>query len=496
MRIRPLRLHSLYTLLLHFSLLTTSLAQVATDDALPLSLEACFRMADENNLALQHKRWDKRERYLQWQQTKTDWLPNINMGANGNSYHGRSINPATNTFINRDNTSLQLNLRGSMELFNGFRKLLRIRQAETDWRVSRHDMESERISVFLRVLNGYLDSLLRADFLRTSEQQLGVLKTRQEVLERQRKIGSVSEYEVAKGRAELSDKRAQWTQQEGILKNSERNLCMLLRVPYPTTLVLEGYEEADVANAIDNLSTVEEIYETAHAENPSIKSNRLREKSAALGVKIAKRRLYPTLSLVSRVSSSYASANDRPLPITAGMQEITSPIGFLDSNPQERVSRRVVIPRVVRIDPSYTALEQLEDNIAYSVGLSLTVPVFNRWELRRNIRYQMIARERTKINMQRAVNQLRDTIEAAHNDIQASIRSREAAQDAHEAARIAYDLATLRHGLGEITLTDYQEEENQYYTNKLRLLQERYTLLFRIKIMDFYTGAWKAKYNL
>lgn len=466
-----------------------------TENVLHLNLEQCLQMASENSIRLKQRHWVERENKLRWRQTQTNLLPNINMTTNWNNYYGRSINPTTNTYIQRENRSLQMNMRGSVELFNAFRRYLQIRQAKMNWQDSQYEKESERIVVFLEVVNTYLDILLQEAILDVKEQQLGVSKNRYKTLKKKRKIGELSDYEVAKGRAEALAVAADILRIDNTLHNAQRKLYFLLNIPSEVTIVLASYAEEDLH--VMSLPTIDEMYGVSVSIDPSVKSALLKEKSAAVGVQISKRKLYPTLFLRGNMSSSYASANDRPRPITDGaVREITRKIGFLDSNLQETVSERANVPNVIGIDPSYTSLEQLKDNISYNVGLSLNIPIFNQWERRREIQYSAIKLTRAKLQLDAARNALKNNVEIAHNNVLASIKSQKAARIAYEAAAIAYEFATLKYELGDMNLGNYQLEGSIYYESKAKLLRETYTLLFRLRIIDFYTGTWKEKYKL
>ena len=462
-----------------------------------MNLQQCLHMADRNNVELQERYWSERESRLRWLQAQTNMLPNINMGSNWNHYRGRSINPTTNTYIERRNNSLRMNLGGSVDVFDSFRKFLQAKKSKVDWKGSQYSRESQRILVFLEVMDVYLDVLLQEAILGVREQWLDVLRSRQRELEGRRAVGDLSDYEVASGKVDVLARESDILQAENALRNAQRRLHFLLGVPSEVAIVLEQDKEEDIQEEADQLPPLEDLYTQALAYDPNVRSQVLREQSASLNMSISRRRRYPVLSLSGSMSSSYASANDQPFPITDGTRrEVIRPIGFLESDPQEVVSQRVLVPNVIGTDPSYTVLEQLEDNIAYNIGFRLSVPVFDRWEKRRDLQYKRIDWARAKLGLQNAKNQLRNYVETAYNDIQTSLQLQEVARVSYDAAQIAYDLATKRYTLGDMKLRDYQQEGVLYYEKKTKLLQETYALLFRLRVIDFYLGTWQEKYKL
>ena len=182
-----------------------------------------------------------------------------------------------------------------------------------------------------------------------------------------------------------------------------------------------------------------QVYNTALANQPQIKSADLRIKESELGYDIAKSGYMPSLTLNGSFRTNYSGAADRQRQVFSDQSTIVpTPIGYLESNPGERVFRDLVVPVVVDTDPDFTLPEQFDENLSKSISLNISIPVFNNWRTRSDVQRSLINQRRAEINAQETRDQLRQTIETSTNDLSAASESYTASEKQVKALQESY----------------------------------------------------------
>jgi outer membrane protein len=136
----------------------------------------------------------------------------------------------------------------------------------------------------------------------------------------------------------------------------------------------------------------------------------------------------------------------------------------------------------------YTLWEQYDDNLSQSVSLNLNIPIFNNLNVRSNVHRAQIQRDRTGINYERTLNQLRQTIERAYNDAMAASETYESATLQVKALEESFRAIEKRYNAGAVNYVDLQLASNNLFQARTQLLRAKYDLIFRIKVLDFYLG--------
>jgi outer membrane protein len=132
---------------------------------------------------------------------------------------------------------------------------------------------------------------------------------------------------------------------------------------------------------------------------------------------------------------------------------------------------------------------QMDDNFNQSLGISLSVPIFNRYATRNAVR-------QARLQVAAQQFQLEETQKALYKEIQQAYYNALAAQKqcissdaALTASQTAFNLMQKKYENGKATATEYQESKTNLLKAESTALQSRYTFLFRQKILEFYRGT-------
>jgi outer membrane protein len=133
--------------------------------------------------------------------------------------------------------------------------------------------------------------------------------------------------------------------------------------------------------------------------------------------------------------------------------------------------------------------DQLKDNSQADIGLSLSIPIFNKFRNRTNMANAQVGILTAENEIEKTKQDIYKLIQSAHNDVVASRENFNARKQAVTASEESFRFAEQRFNAGAISAIDYSLEKNKVNQASSRLLQSKYDLLVKLKILDFYRGA-------
>ena len=131
---------------------------------------------------------------------------------------------------------------------------------------------------------------------------------------------------------------------------------------------------------------------------------------------------------------------------------------------------------------------QLSDNFNQYLGVSLSVPIFNRFATRNSVRSARVQVHAQQIKLEQAKKSLYKEIQQAYYNAVAASRQCESSDEALASANAAFILMQRKYENGKATVTEFQDAKTKYMSAESQQIQSRYTYLFRKKILDFYRG--------
>ncbi len=263
--------------------------------------------------------------------------------------------------------------------------------------------------------------------------------------------GKASEAELSQQKATLANSRLTATQAENNLKLAILSLTQLLELPSPDGFTIVRPTLAELGNLvkIDNLITPDQVYAEAIGVKPEILSQQLKLRGAEHSIKIAQAGHYPTLSLSGGLGTNYYT--------TSGFKAD----GFG---------------------------KQLENNFSQYIGLSLNVPIFNRFQTRNRVRTARIDQETQQLQLDNTKKTLYKEIQQVYyNALNAQTKTQSSAE-AVQSSKDAFELMQAKYENGKSTITEFNEAKNNYLKSESDLVQARYENLYQHALLEFYRG--------
>jgi len=132
--------------------------------------------------------------------------------------------------------------------------------------------------------------------------------------------------------------------------------------------------------------------------------------------------------------------------------------------------------------------DQLDDNINRSVGMNLSIPIFNGMSSRTNVSRTKIQLDQAENSLLEAKQQLRQQIESAYLDATAALKKYESANASVKALKESFKYTEQRFNVGLLNSFDFSNEKNRLIQAESSLLQAKYEFIFKTKVLEFYQG--------
>lgn len=412
------------------------------------NLKQCIEYAIEHNLTIKQQEAAKDESAVDLNTAKWSRLPDLNGSASHSFNFGRSLQ-MDNTYqqLNTQNTGLNLNT--SIPLFTGMQIPNQIALSKLNLKAAVEDLNKAKEDISIQVTSAYLQVLFNEELAKVAHEQVALSE---EMLKQKTaffKVGKASEAELYEAKSRAAQDQLSAVQADNEYRLALLDLSQLLELPTP-----EGF--GIVSPSIDEdkdfsiLTSPADIYSEALLIKPSIKAAQYRVEGAQKSIRIAQSGYYPQLSLGAGIATSYYNVSGRE-------------------------------------NGNFGA--QLRDNFSQYIGLSLNIPIFNRFSTRNQVRKARI--QQTTLNWQ-----LEDAKKALYKEIQQAYYNAvnaeskfESSRTADEAAKASFNLMKEKYANGKATSTEFNETRTNWLKAVSDRIQAKYDYLFRTKILDFYKGV-------
>jgi len=444
------------------------------------SLEDCITYAMENNIQIKQTVLNTEYNDNLLKQSRLGQIPNLNGSANYTFSWGRALDQPTYQFTeDQQINSISLGVSSSLNLFNGLRVRNTILQNELNLMASYEDVEKVKNDISLNIAAAYLSILFNKELLVVTESQLEI--TGQQV-ERTRKLvdaGKLAEGSFLEIQAQYASEELNLVNADNQLMISLLNLQQTLDLPIDTAFDVIIPELADPDENPMVVSAIQ-VYLIAEQEMPQIRSAELTMESSEKGLKIAEGGRYPQLYLSGNFNSGYSDIREK---VVGQQTPVSVPIGITDGG--ENVNS---YPQQFPIYGAYPFFEQMRDNTSAGVGLGLSIPIFNGWQVNTSIANARIQLESSQLELQSRKLTLYASINQAYADALAALKKFRATEQALVSMQESFKYTEKKFEVGLVNTVDYNTSKNQLTATQSDLLQAKYDFIFRIKILNFYRG--------
>ena len=447
------------------------------------NLLRCVEYAMTNNISVKQTDLQTRIAALQLKQSKLGQLPNLNFSGNSGYNSGRNQDPTSFSLITQSYYSANMQLQSSAEIFNWFSKRNTIAANEWELQAARANTDKLKNDIALTVANAYLQILLAME----QEKIAGVqLQQSQAQLSNTRKLvdaGALPELNAAELEAQVARDSSTLISAKGNVQQNILNIKAYMALDAASAFEIDTPPVDKIpVEPIADLQP-ESVYALAIANMPQQKANDFKIKAAQKMSAAAKGDLYPTLSAYGSLGSGF---NSRAQEIT-GTSKFIAPLGTVKVN---NVDYDVfpLQPYTIYNYGKTAFFPQLNQNFRQSIGLSLSVPLFNGYSGR-------TAYERSRINIKNLQLQqdldnqtLKQNIYQAYNAAMVALQKYNAGRKSLETTERTYGFALKRYEVGMMSTFELITNQNNVFRAKLENALNQFDYVFKMKVLEFYKG--------
>ncbi|MCP4310988.1 MAG: TolC family protein [Bacteroidetes bacterium] len=446
------------------------------------SIEDCIEYAMENNIQIKQTVLNTRYNENLLKQSRLGQIPNLNGSSNYTYSLGRALDQTTYQFTdNQQINSISLGISSSVNLFNGLKVRNTIEQNELNLLASYEDVEKIKNDISLNIAAAYLTILFNKELITVTENQLEI--TGQQV-ERTRKMvdaGKLAEGSYLEIQAQYASEELNLVNAENQLAISMLNLQQTLDLPVDTSFdVIIPQLEDPAADPI--VMSALEVYRIAEQEMPQIKGAELSLQSSEKQLSIAKGGRSPQLYLSGNYNTGYSDIREQVTELT-----LVSPI-IGNTSPDFTGTNVYGAEFNFPTYGKYPFFDQMLDNTSVGVGLGLSIPIFNGWQVNTGIANARIMLENSQLELQSRKLALYASIQKAYTDALAALKKFRATEHALVSMAESFKYTEKKFEVGLVNTVDYNTSKNQLTATQSDLLQAKYDFIFRINILNFYQG--------
>ena len=409
---------------------------IAGKDALAqqdsLTLEQAVAYALRNNYDIQLSRQDSLVAALNYLYRNAAFYPRLN----GSGSYITNVNNQKQTLadgsLKERNGIISHNLTAAVSLnwtvFDGLRMFLLRDQLDIAVEQGNLVVKSAVINTVASVITTYYDIVRQQQQLRNTEEQMQLASDRLKLAQYKFDIGVGIKPDVLQAQIDFNNSKAAQLNQLALIDQRRQTLNQLMNtapsVAYKVSDTIPVRNDLLLANLLSNLST------------PELQLSRANIKAAELNVQLAKALRYPTVSLTSAYNFARTSNN--------------------------------------QVINAFSPLFNL--NRGFNYGITATVPIFNGFVVRQQIRQAEISVRFQELQLERQTSVLNTNLINAFRSYEAQ-RQVVATLDSNVAlARENLFIERERYRLGKTTFIELRQAEENVSTTITNLINARYNL--------------------
>ena len=413
----------------------------------PWSVERCMQYAADHSHTVRQQQFALEDSRAAKTQAIGAFLPSVYGSVDGQMNFGRAIDPSTNTYTDVSTLYNGYGLQASLVVFDGLQRYNNLRLAKANEAMGRSGVRAEKDDVALKVYKAYMDLVYCEGAVSQTAKKRDESRELLRQTEVMAEVGQKSDADVAQMRATLAADEYELAHMQSQTTKARLALKQLMGFPVDSALVviLPSFDK-ELLTAED----ASQISAFAATDNPRILKAQQNVEAARYSLRAARGALLPTISLSGGVSTSFFRNMDK-----GGHASFSS---------------------------------QFRNNAGEYVGLSLSIPLFDRLATYSTIRRRKTALVQAQETLAYEQSELRRIIVEAASDVANSTKEVEKMQEQVEADSIASRLTTRKYEEGLASSIDVKTAAVTLLQSRVRLLQSQLTMAYNKKLLAYYKG--------
>jgi len=406
------------------------------------TLQQCIDYAKRNNIQISNLRLTAQSTEEDLLQSRAAKQPDLNANVNHSFTNSRNVNPVIGGFQTQSNFTGNYSVGSGITLYNGNyinndikQKQLLVQSANLNVLQTENDITLQITQAFLNILLAKENIVYLQDLVTTSS---GQVKQQQQLFD----AGSIARKDLVSFQAQNATDQYNLVLAQNTLRQNTLSLKQLLQLPIDTVF------EANVPDSLvaqKMYPALDEAVNTALQNRPEIKNGEILVQVSELDLEKAKAGLRPTLSASGSLSTGYSNN-------------------------------------------SGAYFRQLDNNFFQQVGLTLSIPIFNKRVAKTAIEKSKIGITQNEYNLQYSKTVLSQAVEQAYINVKNAESQYDASVASLSSAEESYRITNEQLKLGSVNPVDLLVQKNLYIQALQSYIQAKYNTVLYIKIYEYYMG--------
>ena len=433
---------------------TSGQMQASDSVAIPArwDLQSCIDYALQQNISIRRNRINAQSTQVDVKTAKAALFPSLSFSSSQNLVNrpyqeSSSIISGSEVLKSSNKTTYNGNygLNAQWTVYNGSKRLKTIEQEKLNNRVADLDVATSENDIRQSIAQTYIQILYAAESVKVNENTLQVSEAQRDRGKQLLDAGSIARSDYAQLEAQVSTDRYQLVTAQATLQDYKLQLKQLLE--------LDGENEMNIylpalsdENVLAPLPTKRDVYISALSLRPEIEASKLNVEASELGINIAKSSYFPTISLSAGIGTNHTSGSD------------------------------------------FTFGEQVKNGWNNSIGLSVSVPIFNNRQTKSAVQKAKLQYETSMLSLLDEQKALYKTIESLWLDANSAQQRYAAANEKLKSTQISYELISEQFNLGMKNTVELLTEKNNLLQAQQEQLQAKYMAILNTQLLKFYQG--------
>ena len=415
-------------------------------------LQSCIDYAKEQNITIRKNRITAASTQIDVKTAKAALFPSLSFSTGQqvvNRPYQKTSSRVSGSEIISSNSKTSYNgnygLNASWTLYNGNKRLKTIQQEKLNNQMAELDVATSENNIQESIAQVYIQILYAAESVKVNENTLQVSIAQRDRGQELLNAGSIAKSDLAQLEAQVSTDRYQLVTAQATLEDYKLQLKQLLE--------LDGENEMNIylpalsdENVLAPLPTKRDVYISALSLRPEIEASKLNVEASELGINIAKSSYFPTISLSAGIGTNHTSGSD------------------------------------------FTFGEQVKNGWNNSIGLSVSVPIFNNRQTKSAVQKAKLQYETSMLSLLDEQKALYKTIESLWLDANSAQQRYAAANEKLKSTQISYELISEQFNLGMKNTIELLTEKNNLLQAQQEQLQAKYMAILNTQLLKFYQG--------
>ncbi len=421
----------------------------AQEQTIKLSLEDCILLAKKNNLELKEQKIKVEQARLSYTSSKNAYLPSIKANISESLGFGRSQDK-TGVFQDRSSSSTSLGLNANLELFSGLRRYYDSKIARLNLKAATVGLIEADENLEIQIIQKYFLWLYFYNSYEISKSQSKRLETQYSLAKEMVNIGKWAKDKVLEIEVTLANTKNTEIEMKNQMIMAKLDLCQTLEKDDNIDFIPLDIEN-EILSSLPNLNKAQELYEIAKENRPTFKRSLLEIEIAKNNVRLKKTTYLPTIGLSLGYNNSYYFLMEDKFHLS---------------------------------NQSFS--DQWKQNGRSYISLNLSIPIFDAFRTRTQVRYAKLDLALRNIRYQKVCKQVKkEILQARQNVLLAKEKMKTSKLSLNLNSRLL-NVIEEKVRIGKANQIEYRDAIQKDLIAQYEYLKAKIDFVLKSKVLNFY----------